>query len=359
MKNIPIIFFILIAFSFWDSCKKDEETPIQPPTQDTVKGKRDYVWSIDSVDYGTSPSLIQLESIWGSSATNLWGVAGGAPDVRDCLWHYDGKKWSRATAGTPITENTGNKAVYAIWGSASNDIWTFGRKINFGVLSAFIMHYDGARWSDATPSNVASLSSVLYAVYGRNRNDIWAGGDEYLLHYNGNSWSEYKIADSLGISTIAGSDSAIYMDLASHWYNDTLYLYMMKNGQSEKVDYTVLGKLKFGGALWVLNHSLYSLSTGIIATGISSNGNVDINGWKKIFSTETNFTQRYIQSSNNIFAVGQWNLAYHWNGVDWKQMFITVPNHTVDPYALFWGVWTDGKEVFICDTQNGIMYHGK
>ncbi len=38
---------------------------------------------------------------------------------------------------------------------------------------------------------------------------------------------------------------------------------------------------------------------------------------------------------------------------------INVPNHTVDPLALFWGVWTDGKEVFISDTENGIIYHGR
>jgi len=38
---------------------------------------------------------------------------------------------------------------------------------------------------------------------------------------------------------------------------------------------------------------------------------------------------------------------------------INVSTHTVDPYALFWGIWTDGNEVFISDTQSGIIYHGK
>src|SRR3989442_3676667 len=112
-------------------------------------GKRDYVWSIDSVDYGNMPSTIQLESIWGSSARDVWGAAGDAPDVRDCLWHYDGVKWSRATAGTPITEFTGNKVIYAVWGSSQNDIWAAGRKINQGVLSGVLMHYDGMNWTDA------------------------------------------------------------------------------------------------------------------------------------------------------------------------------------------------------------------
>jgi hypothetical protein len=126
--------------------------------------------------------------MWGSSATDVWGVAGGASDVRDCLWHYDGNVWTRATAGTPIAEFTGNKTLYSIWGSAQNNVWAFGRKINQGVLSAFIMHYDGAQWTDATPSNVASLSSVLYNVYGVSKDNIWVGGYEYVLHYNGYHW---------------------------------------------------------------------------------------------------------------------------------------------------------------------------
>jgi len=32
-------------------------------------------------------------------------------------------------------------------------------------------------------------------------------------------------------------------------------------------------------------------------------------------------------------------------------MNINVPNHTVDPYALFWGVWANEYQVFICDTE--------
>ncbi|TAK56744.1 MAG: hypothetical protein EPO24_10710, partial [Bacteroidetes bacterium] len=56
-------------------CKEEE-----PEIIDTIQpGKRDYVWSIDSVDYGNLPSTIQLESIWGSSATDVWGASPAAP----------------------------------------------------------------------------------------------------------------------------------------------------------------------------------------------------------------------------------------------------------------------------------------
>lgn len=132
-------YLLIISLFFFSFSYK---SPTEPPIDDVPAGKRDYVWSIDSVDYGNLPGLIQLESIWGSSPTDVWGANGDAPDVRDCLWHYDGEKWSRATAGTPITEPTGNKVVYSVWGSARTNVWAFGRKINQGTLSAFIMHYN-------------------------------------------------------------------------------------------------------------------------------------------------------------------------------------------------------------------------
>ena len=154
--SLSIIILLLVLQSFCDTAD-----PIVP-IDNTPPGKRDYVWSIDSIDYGNLPSLIQLESIWGSSSTDIWGANGDAADVRDCLWHYDGVKWSRATEGTPITEYTGNKVVYAVWGTEQNNVWAFGRKINQGILSAFIMHYNGSQWIDATPANVETLSTNLY-----------------------------------------------------------------------------------------------------------------------------------------------------------------------------------------------------
>ena len=321
--------------------------------------KRDFVWSIDSVYYGSLPGKIELESIWGTSATNLWGVAGDASDVRDCLWHYDGVRWSRATAGTPITEYTGNKIVYAIWGSANNDIWAFGRKINYDVLSAFIMHYDGTSWTDVTPSNVSSLKSTLYTVYGISNNNIWVGGYEYALHYDGQNWKEYKVADSLIVWSITGTQLTTHFLLSSPWNNDTTYIYQFNDGIFNLKDFTNSYRKKFGYKIWAQGNRLYSLTNGVISTIMSDQGTIDTATWQREFSTPTSFREKYPQNTNNIFIVGVWNLIYHYNGVDWKQIFITIPNYEVDSHSDFWGVWADGKEVFICDWENGIVYHGR
>jgi hypothetical protein len=355
MKNL---LFSLCAV-FFLGCPKDEPCTTCPPPYNIPPGKREYVWSIDSIDYGSLPSTIQLESIWGSSATDVWGAAGDAPDVRDCLWHYDGTKWTRATEGTPITENTGNKTVYAVWGSAKNNVWAFGRKINQGVLSAFIMHYDGTKWIDATPVDVQAIAGHLYNVYGVSQNNIWVGGYEYALHYDGAEWRTYKVADSVIVGSISGNGGYIYIRTYSPWGKDGSFLYMLSGSAFSMIDFTTSVNPKFGGNLWAHDKELTTFTNGIISTSIGQDGTIDTSGWLRKLSTPTYFGEKIVQSSKNVFAVGQWNLIYHYNGTDWKQIFIEIPDHTVDSFALFWGVWTDGNEVFICDTENGIIYHGR
>jgi|SRR5690606_6907721 len=77
-------------------------------------------------------------------------------------------------------------------------------------------------------------------------------------------------------------------------------------------------------------------------------------------SLQTYMVSMWGSSSEDVWICGydanNAKCIYHFNGTDWARIYINVPNHTVDPLALFWGVWADGKEVFIADTENGIIY---
>jgi hypothetical protein len=305
------------------------------------------------------PGTIQLKSIWGSSARDVWGANGDAPDVRDCLWHYDGVRWARATAGTPITEFTGNKAVYAVWGSAQNNVWTVGRKIDRNTLSAFLMHYDGTHWRDRTPANVVALQSVLYGVYGVTANDIWAYGYEYALHYDGSQWRTYKIADSLVVASITGNSKNIYASSYSPWGRNVRFIYRLMNDQFQQIDSTRQAESKFGTALWAQESKLNSFTDGIISTLIRADGAIEINGWQREFTTPTPLSPPKVFSSTNVFCTGSYHLLYHYNGNDWKRLYISVPNHSVSQYAILYGVWSDGNEVFVSETDDGIVYHGR
>jgi hypothetical protein len=350
LLNVNLLFLLLLT-----TCNT-----IEPPIDDVPGGKREYVWSIDSVDYGNLPGLIQLESIWGSSPTDVWGANGDAPDVRDCLWHYDGEKWSRATAGTPITEPTGNKVVYSVWGSAQNNVWAFGRKIDQGILSAFMMHFNGRQWVDATPANVAALNINLYCVYGAAANDLWVGGYEYALHYDGSNWNTYKVSDSIIVGSISGNGKYLYLTTYSPWNNNDLRsIYLLRNNTFELIEQAPNYPIKFGLGLWARQNDLKTFADGIITTKINTDGTIDVNGWYRELTASSFLGSYFIQSIKNVFAVGQVNTVYHYNGTDWAQININVPGHTVNPLAWFWGVWTDGDVVFICDRDHGIVYHGR
>lgn len=355
MKRIYLFGILLALSTIAASCK----SPTAPTVDNTPPGKSNYVWSIDSVDYGSRPGTIQLESIWGSSDTSVWGTNGDAPDVRDCLWHYNGTDWSRATAGTPITQNTGNKVVYCVWGTAQNNVWAFGRKINGNTLSAFMMHYDGSQWTDATPANVEALPIVLYNVYGVSSNDIWVGGDDYALHYDGTAWNSYKMADSVIVGSISASNGNTYLTTYSPYGGTIDNLYLFSGHGFKLIQSTGNSNPQFGLLLWAHGSTLTSFANGVMSTGINGDGSVNTAGWQAEISTPTFFYAIDAQTSKNVFAVGAWDLAYHYNGSSWEPVQIVVPGDTVDAYSILWGVWTDGSQVFICDTQNGIVYHGR
>jgi hypothetical protein len=298
--------FLIVSFGLLAiSCNTTD-----PPIEDIPPGKSDYIWSIDSVDYGNLPGTIQLESIWGSTASDVWGANGDAADVRDCLWHYDGLKWTRATEGTPITEFTGNKVLYSVWGTAQNNVWAFGRKINQGTLSAFIMHYNGSQWLDATPANVASLSAHLYCVYGTAENNIWVGGYEYALHYNGTNWNTYKVADSIIVGSISGNNKYLYLTTYSPYGKNQRSIYLLRNNSFLMIDQAPNYPMKFGLGLWARQNDLKTFTDGIISTSINSDGTIDSNGWHRELQTTTFLGGRgayIVQSYKNVFAVGQWN----------------------------------------------------
>ncbi len=358
VKSTPAVWLLVIGMLLTFiaiSCNEDEPTIIDP----IKPGKRDYVWSIDSVDYQNRPRLMRFESIWGSSPMDIWGVVPDAVDDFDDLWHFDGEKWLRATNIPPLTDATNDIILYATWGTSKNDVWAFGNKNFQNKWGACILHFDGTGWANATPENIVDLKSVLFNVYGKGKNDIWVGGSEYALHYDGNNWVSYFIEDSMVVSSITSSRNNIYLTAYNAYGSNVRKLFRLVDNEFYAVDSTTFTTYKFGSNLWATTSSLKSLANGIISTTIASDGKIDTSRWKRELTTNYFLLQKFIQSPKNIFVVGQGAHVYHYNGSDWKEIFISVPNHVIDPNTSLLGVWTDGSEVFFSDRLNGIVYHGR
>ncbi|MBX3199854.1 MAG: hypothetical protein KF894_17085 [Labilithrix sp.] len=115
-----------------------------------------------------SKSTAPLESIWGSSATDVWAV-GGNGIVR----RFTGGASFAIVDGVPTTA-----ALHGVWGSGRNDVWVVGD-------SGTILHYDGAAWSEATVAFPLGRKPNLKAVWGSGPNDVWVVGDAFALHFTG------------------------------------------------------------------------------------------------------------------------------------------------------------------------------
>lgn len=367
--NPKRIFTSLIFISFLIhpfSCK----SPTEPPIDDVPAGKRDYVWSIDSVDYGNLPGLIQLESIWGSSPTDVWG-AGYTSDVRDCLWHYDGVRWTRATEGTPITAGGGgSRNVGIVWGTGIDNIWAFGNEIFSQPTfrgQAFVMRYDGNTWKNET-GILVNLESGFFDVCGKDKNSFWLAAYEKMVHYNSGNWNIYTVGENLLVWGITGENENIFAvayDISSG--GNRVIIIRIKNGQLSIIDETTLTDIsgnyngKFEPSkLWISDGKIYTAWHKISLTNILDDGTINQSGWHSVLALPAGqfFVNTFYHNKKDMFVSGYPNLLYHYNGSDWQNLIININGNFV-PVGEYSAVWNNGNEIFICDKENGIIYHGR
>src|SRR5690606_26404747 len=86
---------------------------------------------------------------------------------------------------------------------------------------------------------------------------------------------------------------------------------------------------------------------------------INTSSWQTIIRKNGKGFANCIKLSNkNIWAVGNYIYPYHFNGADWQEIDIYSGNEPITGNDI-WGIWGNEKEIFICDTENGIIYHGK
>jgi hypothetical protein len=122
------------------------------------------VWT--SID---SQSVAALESLWGSSAGDVWAV-GAAGTIR--RWATGAKQWARVENAPSLA------SFHAVWGSGPNDVWVVGD-------AGTILHFDGTTWITATVAFPLGPKPNLTGVWGSGPNDVWVVGEGFALHFTG------------------------------------------------------------------------------------------------------------------------------------------------------------------------------
>lgn len=357
-RTKTLILAATILTVIFTSCKEESATETIIERRRTLQ---DYNWTIDSIYYAGGPhNPMELTGMWGSSPSDVWGVAGDS-DPNDALWHLDKYGWwRRATGNTIFTNYTGYRAVYDVWGSSATDVWAVGFRIFSGVAGAMIVHYDGQAWTDVTPPHVRAIDATLYTIHASSRNDIWAAGYEYAIHFNGAQWDTFKVADSMIVRSMTGQGNDIYLTAYSPWGKDLLQLYHLSNGVPQLIEQTSKYFSKFGASLWLHDSTITSLGYNIYSNSLRSDGTVDTSGWRKIYDTgQKGIASFYVLSPTNVVAVGSVYLVLQYDQGAWREINIRGQNDPGNTLSSLCALWTDGDEYFISNYHDGFVYHGK
>ena len=325
-----------------------------PPPVKPVKDPRTYTWTTDTLQWGTSQTI--LRRIWGSSASDVY-FGGHSSGSSGGLWHYDGKDFSVVTL--PEIRSPDANAIY---GFVSNDIWAVGSKwyhnTNTGKFtdSSFICHYNGALWQQYEIVG----GGYLLAVWGGSPTDVWAGGFNTLLHFDGVEWKKFPFylpPQDIQMLSIAGLS-----------IND-VYMIGGRNDFVQPIDTSFYYMYHYNGSQWSVIDSTYSTSSGFsihFGSTLKEIGGNMYSARYKLFKKEgsswtiINDDSRLLSiggsNENNIFAGGSNGVVYHYNGTDWQE--ITVSEGLTDA---IYDIWTDGTEAFMVsnDGYRTFVMHGK
>ncbi|MGA9121300.1 MAG: hypothetical protein WB699_18175 [Bacteroidota bacterium] len=280
------------------------------------------------------------------------------------MYHYDGASWEPVKL---ITYEggliSGAIDLSDVFGFATNDVFAVGQRIfdnptpppNF-LDSSLIIHYDGNNWTEVP----IVPGRELVGVWGSSNLDVWAGGVEAsLYHLEARSWRKYPQTDTSWFSQFGGFSSTDVYALSYAWdsdLRDNTYHYLWHwDGHSWSLDDYFPERydlpVKFGtSSISVIDGSLYTVGIGLFRRSGT--------GWENIYTGPqgTYFEEMSGPSNRNVFAVGNNGVVCHYNGSNWYQF-----PEFVSPTVSYYGVWFDGKEVFVVgnDGHRTYVLHGK
>ncbi|HNN91707.1 MAG TPA: hypothetical protein PKI03_05545 [Pseudomonadota bacterium] len=134
-----------------------------------------------------------LHRLFGLSPNNLYVQVTKGKNGPPVVAHFDGTTWKLETLG----ERAGT--VYALHGSAPDDVWAAG-KVNktFGD-GGQLLHFDGKTWSQAE----LPIDEPLFDVYATSKTQAWAcGKNGVILRWDGRQWTRSASGTKQGLGAL-------------------------------------------------------------------------------------------------------------------------------------------------------------
>ena len=147
-----------------------------------------------------------LFSVFARGPNDVWfaGYRVTGDGAQGLIMHWDGREVTAQDAPIQIRKNV---LLYAIVASGPNDAWAFGtrasRDVSGAVTEPVIYKLQGGYWVQSEISAPGPEGGALLWADARAPNDILAAGyfiasatrRAWLLHYDGNNWTQPAYAD--------------------------------------------------------------------------------------------------------------------------------------------------------------------
>ncbi len=335
---------ILVTLLCLASCKKNVIDPPIPP-DDSQPGRRDYVWSVDTLRVLPSFDPFTPVRIWGSAPNDVW-IVGSAGSMANAVWHYDGTQWSRNL------QQRINRP-WAIYGFGPSNVW-------IGTLSGSFWKYDGVNWFKFNDFTFpGSTYNWITNIYGVAPNDVYAVGSVgaqqtysgIVMHFNGSKWENVALPilkvgfNDLGIQNSTGH---LFLEGATDEEGQLtvwrLYVYDGKNLNEVYSGYDLASVSMMNGEVYsALQHKLYKFKNDSLVL------------WKDLANT-TFLGKVWGRSERDFFSYAADGIG-HYNGEDFKTIYQIDSDRRISIGIVL------GNEVFFpcySVTNNiSVVIHGK
>jgi hypothetical protein len=336
LKILKIVLVSSILFLQLISCKNNPvEASLQP-------GRRDYVWTITTINPGNE-SLV-LGRISGSSASDVWAV-GQSSATATSIWYYNGSQW-RCDSVARFIEPSG------LYGINRNEVW-------LGNGNSTIWHFDGLRWHEYGVFNVTgfdwlnlnyfdgtSINNIYGVGYAEAYSNTWKA---IIMHYDGTGWSFVNIPDvKVSFETVAIEPNSGVLVMSGTVYDPTGFVAKVYCWDGKEL------KELLSESGWSFVTKLGNEIFATLASKIYKYSNKQLVLWKDNSNNGINGNIICGRSSSDFFIGGN-NGIMQYNGSDFTTIYST--NLTVERGTVI------GNDVFFIglDYSKGKDYiiHGK
>lgn len=163
---------------------------------DGTKAVRYPAATIDTGGYDT------LDGVSAAGPQDVWAVGDGGTDSSgfySLVGHWDGMRW----ANVPPPSYSAKVLLADVTTPAHGDVWFAGSE---GAGTALLVHRRAGKY---TFLRFHSTERVHFnTIWSAGSHDIWAGGDNYLIHGDGQHWKRFRLPIDMDIRRLEGSSTS-------------------------------------------------------------------------------------------------------------------------------------------------------